>query len=125
MLSTTTDVVIGGALDGLALRHRAYVNNLANVETPGFQPSDVKFEEQLRSVRDRLDLHALDPDSPPALDLSTSKDAQQADRADGNGVQVDTQVMKLEENSLTYQALATAARSRGQILLSAITEGRK
>lgn len=44
IFQTPTDVVTRGALDGLAARHRAYVNNIANVDTPGFTPGDVPFE---------------------------------------------------------------------------------
>ena len=125
MLQTTTDVVVKGALDGLAARQRAYVNNVANVDTPGFKPSDVPFEAQLRKVRDEMAGQPQDVEHAPSLDLSTVIDPQGANRADGNDVQIDTQVTRLEENSMTYEALAQAVHNRNNILLSAITEGRK
>ena len=63
---TKTDVVISGALDGLAARHRVYANNIANLETPGFQPSEVPFETQLRRMRDEM---AANPASPSAAHI--------------------------------------------------------
>src|SRR5437867_2387623 len=116
LLQTTTDVVVKGALDGLAARHRAFLNNIANVETPGFQPSDVPFEAQLRQIRDERSgpMRAFAPERP--LRLDAAPDDQQASRADGNGVQADQQAIRLMENTMTYEALAQAARIREEIL---------
>lgn len=122
---TRTDVVVRGALDGLAARHRVYANNMANVETPGFQPSDVPFETELRQVRDEI------AESPARIqrvrrpDLTEMPDYQGAERLDGNGVQPDRQVVKLAENTLTYEALTQATRMRGELLRSVISEGRR
>ena len=125
MLQTTTDVVIHGALDGLAARHRAYVHNVANAETPGFKPSEVPFEAQLRRVRDEMARPQQAAGHAPQPDLTPVPDSQSEERSDGNAVPIDSQVMRLEENSLIYGALIQAAHSRGEILRSAITEGRK
>lgn len=38
------------ALDGLSERHKAIAANTANVMTPGYQRSEVAFEDQLRDV---------------------------------------------------------------------------
>jgi flagellar basal-body rod protein FlgB len=125
MFSTRTDMVVKGALDGLTARHRVYLDNIANVETPGFQPKDVLFESQLRQARDELTRRPSASASPPHLDLTPEPDDQGSYRVDGNGVQADVQMMRLEENTLTYEALAQATRMRGELLRTAITEGRK
>lgn len=125
MFLTRTSYVIRAALDGLAARHRVSVNNLANLETPGFKPADVPFEAELRELRDRL---ASDPAAirrVPRLKLAVVPEDQETYRADGNGVQADRQILRLQENSLTYEALAQAARMRGDLLRAVLTEGRK
>ncbi len=122
MFDNRTDVVVRGALDGLSARHRAYANNVANAETPGFIPGEVPFEEQLRKIRDSLAGTAPDASAASPLTLEAVPNDQDAGRADGNGVQIDTQVMKIEENRLVYEALTQAARLRHEILHSAITE---
>ena len=38
IFESRTDIVLRGGLDGLAARHRAYANNIANIETPGSMP---------------------------------------------------------------------------------------
>jgi flagellar basal-body rod protein FlgB len=125
LLLTRTDVVVRGALDGLAARHRAFAHNMANVETPGFQPTDVPFEAELQKLRDEL---ADNPAAIRSVSLSAPQevpDDQGADRVDGNGVQPDQQVVRLAENTLTYEALAQAVKMRGEMLRSVISEGRR
>ncbi len=121
---TKTDVVISGALDGLAARHRVYANNIANLETPGFQPSEVPFETQLRRMRDEMAANPASPSAAHILALDSVPDNQQADRVDGNGVQADRQVTQLAESTLTYEALTQAARMREALLRSVVTDGR-
>src|SRR5262249_7119570 len=125
MFDSKTDVLLKGALDGLAARHKAFVQNVANVETPGYKPSDVLFEDQLRRISDAMDgRFTLGPES-QELNLALTPDNQNSDRPDDNGVQIDTQIMRMEENSMTYEAVTQAAASRNEILRSAINEGRK
>lgn len=124
MFETRTDIVIRGALNGMAARHRASVDAVANVETPGFVPKKVEFEEQLREVRDAMladPLHA-DASSQSPLPLTFKNSVQTEGRADENKLSIDQQVVDMEINKLTYEALTQAARMRNDILHSAITE---
>lgn len=122
---TRTDTLVRGALDGLAARHRTYMNNIANVETPGFQPTDVPFEGQLRKIQEEWD-HGPDvAKSTPHLSLEAVPAEQQADRVDENGVQMDRQLLGLAENTLTYEALTQSVKMRGELMRAVITEGRK
>jgi flagellar basal-body rod protein FlgB len=125
LFQTTTSVVVKGALDGLAARHRVFLHNIANVETPGFQPADVPFETELRRVRTELDRNPDRVGDVPRPGLAAAPEYQDAYRVDGNGVQADHQMMRLTENTLTYEALVQAARMRGELLRTVITEGRK
>lgn len=120
-----TDVVVRGALDGLTARHRVYANNLANIETPGFQPSEISFEEELRKVRDDLARQPSQVGRVGAPAPTLVPDNQNARRADGNGVQADLQAIRLTQNTLSYEALTTAARLRGELLREVVTDGRK
>jgi flagellar basal-body rod protein FlgB len=125
LLKTRTDLVLRGALDGLAARHRAFAQNMANVETPGFQPSDVPFEAELQKLRDELAANPAAVQSARPLALQEQPDDQGADRLDGNGVHPDRQIVRLAENTLTYEAVTQAVRLRGEMLRSAILEGRR
>lgn len=125
MLQTKSEILLNGALDGLAARHRAFAQNIANVETPGYKAIDVRFEDQLRRVSDALNgQFAMGPEGSD-LDFSEVADDQVSGRPDDNGVQVDTQIIRLEENAMTYEALSQAAIAKNEILKSAINEGRR
>ena len=121
---TPTDVIIRGGLDGLAARHRAYANNMANIETPGFQPAEVPFETQLRRLRDQMAEEPATVGSAQILALDPVPDNQAANRVDGNGVQADRQVTLLAESTLTYEALSQATRLREGLLRSVVTDGK-
>jgi flagellar basal-body rod protein FlgB len=125
LLLTRTDVVVRGALDGLAARHRAFAHNMANVETPGFQPTDVPFEAELQKLRDDLAENPAAIRSVSRFEPQEVPDDQGADRVDGNGVQPDQQVVRLAENTLTYEALAQAVKMRGEMLRSVISVGKR
>lgn len=125
LFNSSTDFVVRGALDGLAARQRVYANNLANVETPGFRPSDVSFESELRRARDEMQNPDADPQATPELTPSVTPSTQETGRVDGNEVQLDQQVMLMAENELNYQALTAAARLREGLLRTAVTDGRQ
>lgn len=125
LFTSRTDVVVSGALDGLAARHKAYASNLANVDTPGFQPSEVPFEEHLREVRDRIAADPASAEQGTRLDLTPQPDPAADPRADGNGVNVDREVVRMADNALTYEAMVSAARMRHELLKSAISGGGK
>jgi flagellar basal-body rod protein FlgB len=125
LFDTRTGTVIRGALDGLAARHRTLVNNVANLETPGFQAKDVPFEEELRRVRDDLARNPAQVSSARKSDFTPVPRLGDTGRVDGNGVQVDSEITHLEENALTYETVIQAARARGELLKAAISEGRK
>ena len=42
-----TDSYLRAAMSGLASRQRAIANNVANVDTPNFKASEVRFEDAL------------------------------------------------------------------------------
>ena len=47
-LFDTTSRVLEAATVGTQLRHQIIVNNLANVDTPGFQGADLDFQQALK-----------------------------------------------------------------------------
>lgn len=92
--------------DVTQLRHRVLAQNVANVNTPGYRRIDVRFEEalaeQLRTPTG-LSVNQLQPD--------VVEDQITPARADGNNVEIDLEMMRLNKNTLlgnTYlQLLST------------------
>lgn len=85
-------------LDVSAMRHEAIASNLANVETPGYKRIDVNssFENELKSAvasGNYGEVSRLQPSL--AIDKSSV-----SGRSDGNTVQLETEMLKLNENTV-------------------------
>jgi flagellar basal-body rod protein FlgB len=106
------------ALDAASLRHQVIANNIANLNTPGFVPSKVNFEQQLAFARGAS--------GPLPASLSTSvRPFIEGDASADARVSLDMEMVKLAQNTLQYQSLLKALDKRGAILSTAISEGRR
>ena len=106
-------------MDVSALRHAAIASNLANVSTPGYKRADVSksFEEELRASMKSRNAHeiaeALPRTEVDALTPST--------RADGNNVQIDSELLGLTKNTMNFNVLTDFASGSLKQLRHAIT----
>jgi len=123
MLNLLGDSTIGtvrGWLQGLSQRQQAISNNIANIDTPGYQATEVAFETELRrSIGDRAgDLVTTDPRHITTSSRSTRGIGTQAaqlltsQRLDGNNVDIDQEMVKLAETQMRYQAAASALNTK-------------
>lgn len=87
-------------LDVTALRHDALASNLANLETPGYKRIDLAagFDSELRqafAAQDGTTFAGLRPRL--EVDLTARTQGR-----DGNTVQLESELMKLNQNSLEH-----------------------
>jgi len=126
LLADATTAALAKTLDGAAARHRAIAENLANVDTPGFQRSDVSFESELQSA-----LQDAQANSPTALDRiqrvqpRSLRDTASPARVDGNNVDIDREMAHLAQNTQQFEAAVRALATKLRMLRAAISEGRK
>ena len=113
-LFDNTELGLQSAISGASLRQQLLSNNLANAETPGYQRQDVDFHQQLAQAMQTGDPNAID-----SVQFTPQTDRQTM-RADGNGVDVDTESAEMAKNALEYQALVAVAKSRIEIIQSAM-----
>src|SRR5271163_4632192 len=102
-------------LDVNVMRHEAIASNLANVETPNYKRLDVSpsFESQLREAvagQSSTEIANLQPSL--AVDTGAI-----SGRSDGNTVQLETEMLKLNQNTVentleTQLVSASLARLR-------------
>ncbi|WP_105032594.1 flagellar basal body rod protein FlgB [Arthrobacter ruber] len=98
MLDSVSSLALRSALDGLALRQRVTANNIANVNTPGFQAQRVSFEDSLaRSV-------AMGGGSVQA----TTDVSLEPTRLNGSNVNLDTETLSNIDTVLRFQFAARA-----------------
>lgn len=103
---------MSSALDALSLRQRVIADNIANVQTPGYQAKRVAFEDALSTA-------VRHGSGQVAARTQTSLEPT---REDGNNVNLDTEVLSNIDTNLRYQ-LATQAVSGQFALLRAAMRG--
>ena len=117
-------------------RHRLIVNNIANLDTPGYRPVDVSvgaFREQLAGAVDARRASGTDG----RLELGDSGQVQFNDDGvtlhpepiganllfhDGNDRDVERTMQDLVENFMTFRLAAELLRSRLDLINTAIRE---
>lgn len=109
-----TQLTLMRAISGATLRNSVLANNIANADTPGFQPSDVDFHAALS------DAISAGPEAIATVGFSPERLSTGALRADGNGVDSEAEAAKLAENGLELNALAQVASTRLQIMRTAL-----
>ena len=123
LFTDKASMALSRSLDGFAARHKVIANNIANAETPGFQRSEVHFEEDLKAAYDTQGTSSAKKklaEVTPEVSLDTDSPA----RPDGNNVNIDQEVADLAKNTLSYKAATTLLESKGSILKYVVTESR-
>ena len=100
------------ALGRASQRHALLTNNLANVNTPGYRRQDMDFNIALQDEMDKPSLQPQGAQSGPTL------------RLDGNGVDLEKEVMSIAETELRYQALTDMTANYFSGLKNVIREGK-
>lgn len=106
--------VLAQVLDAAALRHRVIAQNVANVNTPGYQRLTVAFEDDL--ARALAAPSGMVPVKPRVVVAEGG-----AERVDGNNVDIDQEMNNLTKNALLYQAAAQIITNRVGQMRAAIT----
>lgn len=102
-------------LDFLWERQEITLNNIANVDTPGFKSQYLAFETELKN---RVDA-ALSADRPrpqvskavASVRPSIATTWTEASRLDGNNVDMDQEQVELAQTAFEYQALVASITS--------------
>jgi flagellar basal-body rod protein FlgB len=116
-----TDSYLQAAMSGLAARQRTIANNVANVDTPGFKASEVRFEDFLnKAVKNAKPGTSVNQMALDAQARATTLVDGTTTRADGNNVDIDQQMEMLSEANLNYSALTQVMSTRLGILRNVI-----
>jgi len=115
---------LGRALHFAARRHGMLVQNLANVETPGYKGRDLVFDDYLKPLLTPSPVEAM-------ADLAEAGRLERLPRVvyaadgppkpNGNDVSPDRQMARLAENTLFHTALAQILAGRFAALKQAIS----
>jgi flagellar basal-body rod protein FlgB len=124
------------SLDALAMRQRVTADNVANVDTPGFKASEVRFENVLRRVigeqegaqlaMARTDGQHMLRGGALALDLAPQVVQQtgMSLRNDENNVDIEQQMAELAETTLRFNAVSESLSRRFAMQRTIASDGR-
>ena len=105
--------ILNKALDGLSLRSVATAQNIANVNSAGYRPLSVSFEEELQSAA------AKGEDAVRTLPLTM----HQANVAASQGVRLDLELETQSETAMRYGALVDVLARELQLQRTIIRGG--
>jgi flagellar basal-body rod protein FlgB len=98
VFESVTTTAMTTALSGLAERQRAIANNIANVNTPGYQARRVSFEDSLaKSVSQGSGIARI-----------STAESLEPTRLDGNNVNLDTETLSNIDTVLRFQFASRA-----------------
>jgi flagellar basal-body rod protein FlgB len=111
-ISDLTSEALLASIRGLDARASAIKDNIANVETPGYQSKIVDFESSLSDAM-------ADGDITGASFSETRSVAPT--RLNGNNVAIDQELTQLTETELRHQLSISALNAKYRLLRTAIT----
>lgn len=103
--------VLNKAANASWVRNTVLNNNLANVSTPGFKRSDIRFEEYLKKELANAGTQVFMDKAVAGVDLANLKTTTYVDqkelsyRLDENNVDVDVENANLAQNTIRYYTL--------------------
>ncbi len=120
-------------LNAKNLRNEVISNNIANVDTPGFKRADVSFEQALidNIQKNRIELktshkgHINNFQDVKDIKPEVYVQGDSVFRTDKNNVDIDTEMVELTKNTLSYNILAQQVQTKFALLRAAISEGRR
>jgi len=103
-------------MNAAQLRHGVISQNLANVNTPGYQRLDVQFEELLAA---HLKSGESIPGSVPQPQVVPEEGLN--NRFDGNNVDIDREISQLNRNAMMYQTYSQLMGSQFDLFRRAVS----
>ena len=111
LLSDLATNAIYQAMQGSWTEQQAVANNIANVNTPGYQAEDVNFESSLAQA-----ISAGDPSQMQVATTLSTGPAQQ----NGNNVNLANEMVESQKANMQFQTMVDAMNAKFQLLSTAI-----
>jgi flagellar basal-body rod protein FlgB len=110
----STMKILEHMLDIAATRQKVLASNIANADTPGYKAKDISFQKELDRV-----LNGAAPSGYEVHETVTTMPNR-----DGNTVNLDIEMAKVAENSLTYTTATQLMGMKIRMLKDVIKGGR-
>jgi flagellar basal-body rod protein FlgB len=133
-LTGNTIPVLSRALDYRSANQRVIAGNLANIDTPGYRPKALSFDEQLEKALDRTSVplkrtnpkHFSHYSGNGLYGKSNFKlETQSSAHSQTNQLNIDKEMSKMVQNNLLYESAVRLLSKKFGALRTAIEEGRR
>jgi flagellar basal-body rod protein FlgB len=111
VLDDIASVTLSTALSALSQQQRTTANNIANLETPGFQASRVSFEDSLSS--------AVAAGDPASTQITTTPSGDPSG-VNGNNVSLNEEMVVEAKTNMQYQLMTTAVTAKYDLISASI-----
>ena len=122
----STTQMLERALDVNMQRQLVLSSNIANLDTPGFTPRDVRFDQAMSDALARArrgsQAERRDHTARPVAGAGCLRPDRAAGR-DGNAVDLDVQMARLSQNSIAFEATTNAMTRRLRVLKYVVNDG--
>jgi flagellar basal-body rod protein FlgB len=127
----TTIPVLTKTLDASMLRSRTIANNIANINTPGYQRVEVNFEDELKKALEGHELQGMRTDDKhlplgqsniSELNATVSKPVDPTLPSGVNNVDIENEMAKLAETQIEYNFAAKFLKGKFSALNAAIQQ---
>lgn len=95
--------------------HKILAENIVNAETPNYKEKDIDFQKELEKQLSGVN----------SFDIIEKTENDGVSSLDGNTVNIESQMVKLNENSMVYSALVHLISKKFSIMRYLINEGRR
>jgi flagellar basal-body rod protein FlgB len=127
-----TSQMIGKALNVSARRHNLIAGNISNMDTIGYKPEDLDFNQTLKRAMGEKETNYLDkthskhlsPDDGDPFFMN-GENSEEIDIYHLDSVNIDTEMMNLMENNIKYKTIVELKLRKSTIMNYAIDEGGK
>lgn len=119
--------LLNKSLDGLWLRQKITMENIANYSTPGYKSKFVDFENLLKANLDNTGKSTASEinEQINSSNVLIQENENQSLRLDGNNVDLEKENLQLAKTQLQYMYTVTEINSYLSKLKSVISEGKK
>lgn len=123
--------ILSDAVNAAWLRNQVISNNIANVDTPNFKRSVVKFEDILANMLEGKSFVGYTTNSrhiPIGDNIDIQPVVEKVDdtsyRMDGNNVDIDNEMAQLAKNNIWYDALISRLSGEFDSIKTVVNSGR-
>ncbi len=108
-------IILEKMMDIASYRRHLLASNIANADTPGYKAKDISFKREMSKALGDLEVGRIDKGTYEVFETFNTMPNR-----DGNTVNVDIEMAKIAENSMTYNTAVQLFGRRARMLRDAL-----